>query len=49
MLDNSYRKIGNFVDAWTGRLATLRLATDVEEARSQASALLVSEATELAS
>ena len=49
VLDNSYRKIGNFVDAWTGRLATLRLATDVEEARSQASALLVSEATELAS
>jgi exopolysaccharide biosynthesis predicted pyruvyltransferase EpsI len=49
VLDNSYRKIGNFVDAWTGGLATLRLATDADEARDQASALLGSAAAGSAS
>ncbi|WP_129792164.1 polysaccharide pyruvyl transferase family protein [Sphingosinicella sp. CPCC 101087] len=39
-LDNSYRKIGNFVDAWTQSLAILRLADGLDEADRQAATLL---------
>lgn len=39
-LDNSYRKIGNFIDAWTGRLDILRTATSLDEAEASAAALL---------
>lgn len=39
-LDNSYRKIGNFIDAWTGRLDILRTATSLDEAQAAAIDLL---------
>lgn len=39
-LDNSYRKIGNFIDAWTGRLDILRTATRLDEAEAAAADLL---------
>lgn len=39
-LDNNYRKIGNFIDAWTGRLDLLRQAMSLDEAEAQATALL---------
>lgn len=39
-LDNSYRKIGNFIDAWTGGVDILRTATSIGEAAAQASGLL---------
>jgi pyruvyl transferase EpsO len=39
-LDNSYRKIGNFIDAWTGRLDILRTAASLDEAATAAAGLL---------
>lgn len=39
-LDNSYRKIGNFIDAWTGRVDILRTATSLDEAAAEAAELL---------
>lgn len=39
-LDNSYRKIGNFIDAWTGRVDILRTATSLDEAKAAAADLL---------
>lgn len=39
-LDNSYRKIGNFIDAWTGGVDILRTATNLDEAKAAAADLL---------
>ena len=39
-LDNSYRKIGNFIDAWTSGLDILRTATSLDEAAARATDLL---------
>jgi pyruvyl transferase EpsO len=39
-LDNRYRKIGNFIDAWTADLDILRTAGDREAAAVEAAALL---------
>lgn len=39
-LDNSYRKIGNFIDAWTGGMDILRTATSRDEAAAEAAVLL---------
>lgn len=39
-LDNSYRKIGNFIDAWTGGVDILRTATSLDEAKAAAADLL---------
>ena len=43
-LDNSYRKIGNFIDAWTHDLDIVRVAGSLDEAASEAGALLDQEA-----
>lgn len=40
VLDNSYRKIGNFIDVWTADLDMLRIAPDMAGAIDQAEALL---------
>src|SRR3546814_1860808 len=39
-LDNSYRKIGNFIDVWTRRVDILRTATSLDEAAAKASVLI---------
>lgn len=39
-LDNSYRKIGNFIDAWTARVDILRTALTLEAAVAEATVLL---------
>jgi len=39
-LDNNYRKIGNFIDAWTHSLDLLRVAASLDEAMTKATALL---------
>lgn len=41
VLDNSYRKIGNFVDSWTCGLDYLRTATTLDDARREAQDLAV--------
>lgn len=38
-LDNSYRKIGNFVDSWTSELDYLRTASTLDEAEREAQSL----------
>jgi pyruvyl transferase EpsO len=40
VLDNSYRKIGNFIDVWTAELDTLRSATDMAGAIEAAETLI---------
>lgn len=42
-LDNSYRKLGNFIDAWTGSLENHRSATNLPDAFREARSLLAKE------
>ena len=44
-LDNSYRKIGNFIDCWTHDVAIVRTAMTIDQALQQAETLLAGSST----